>query len=46
MAVHLAVWLFDQGQSVALLDCDQQRSSSEWTREAEAGIEVFTADSL
>lgn len=45
LAVHLAVWLFERGQSVALLDCDQQRSSSVWMREAETGIEVCTADS-
>jgi chromosome partitioning protein len=45
LAAHLAVWLFDRGRSVALLDCDQQRSSSTWIREAEQGITVATADS-
>lgn len=45
LAVHLAVWLFDQGHSVALLDCDQQRSSSEWVTEAEANLRIATADS-
>lgn len=44
LAVHLAVWLFDQGKSVALLDCDQQRSSSGWTAEAEPRITIATAD--
>ncbi len=38
LAVHLAVWLFDQGHSVALLDADRQRSSSVWLHEAEPTI--------
>ena len=45
LAAHLAIWLFDRGHTVALLDCDQQRSSSTWIREAEQGIVVETADS-
>ena len=40
LAVHLAVWLFDQGFRVAVLDCDKQRSSSQWILEAEPKIEV------
>jgi chromosome partitioning protein len=38
LAVHLAVWLHDRGAKVALLDCDKQRSSSEWISEAEPRI--------
>lgn len=45
LAVHLAVWLFDQGYAVALLDCDQQRSSSQWVTEAEPTLRIATADS-
>src|SRR5262249_4456345 len=45
LAVHMAVWLFDLGRKVALLDCDQQRLSSAWAIEAEPGIAVATADS-
>ena len=43
LAVHLAVWLFDRGAKVALVDCDKQRSSSAWIAEAEPRIEVATA---
>jgi chromosome partitioning protein len=34
LAVHLAVWLHEQGRKVILADCDMQHSSSEWAREA------------
>jgi chromosome partitioning protein len=34
LAVHLAVWLHEQGYTVTLADCDTQHSSSEWVREA------------
>lgn len=44
LAVHLAVWLFDQGFSVGLLDADKQRSSSQWTGEAEPEIENLVTD--
>ncbi len=44
LAVHLAVWLFDQGFQVAVLDCDKQRSSSQWVSEAEPQIAVRVAD--
>jgi len=44
LAVHLAVWLFDQRFRVAVLDCDKQRSSSQWVTEAEPGITVRSAD--
>jgi chromosome partitioning protein len=38
IAVHLAVWLKEQGHSVILADCDTQYSSSEWLKEAEPDI--------
>lgn len=44
LAVHTAVWLFDKGYSVALLDADKQLSSSQWMQEAEPGIAVATAN--
>jgi chromosome partitioning protein len=34
IAVHLAAWLFEQGQRVILADCDTQHSSSDWLKEA------------
>src|SRR5260221_13633509 len=34
LAVHLAAWLYEQGHSVTLADCDSQQSSSEWMHEA------------
>jgi chromosome partitioning protein len=43
LAVHLAVWLHDQGAAVALLDTDKQRSSSQWIAEAEPRVMVRTA---
>jgi chromosome partitioning protein len=43
IAVHLAVWLHDQGARVALLDLDKQRSSSPWIAEAEPKVTVRTA---
>lgn len=45
IAVHLAVWLFDQGFRTALLDGDKQRSSSEWVSEAEPRIMVRVCES-
>jgi chromosome partitioning protein len=40
LAVHLAVWCFDQGKSVALIDADKQRLSSRWTALVEPKIEI------
>ncbi len=46
LSCHLAIWLFDRGYRVALLDTDPQGSSSEWMRNAEPGITVrVTSDS-
>ncbi|MCA9047178.1 MAG: ParA family protein [Planctomycetaceae bacterium] len=39
LAVHLAVWLHEQGHRVILADCDAQHSSSEWMNEACPDIE-------
>lgn len=44
LATHLAVWLHDRGFKTGLLDADKQRSSSEWTAEAEPAITVRVAD--
>jgi chromosome partitioning protein len=44
LAVHMATWLFDRGAKVALLDCDKQRSSSQWMTEAEPRITIAVAD--
>jgi chromosome partitioning protein len=44
LAVHFAVWAFDQGIRTALIDTDKQRSSSAWIAEAEPGITIHTAD--
>jgi chromosome partitioning protein len=45
LAVHMAAWLFDQGATVALIDCDKQRSSSQWIAEAEPRITLRVAQS-
>lgn len=46
LACHLAIWLFDLGYRVALLDADSQASSSEWIKKAEPKITVrVTSDS-
>lgn len=44
LAVHLAIWLHDQGFRTALLDADKQRSSSGWVAQAEALITVCVAE--
>ena len=44
LAVHLAAWLYQQGHSVTLTDCDTQQSSSEWIREAEPGVKAVRLD--
>jgi chromosome partitioning protein len=43
LAVHLAVWLHDQGVRTALLDTDKQRSSSQWIAQAEPLVTVRIA---
>jgi chromosome partitioning protein len=45
LSVHLAVWLYDRGNCVALLDTDKQRSSSTWMAEAEPQLAIRTASS-
>lgn len=40
IAAHLAIWFFDAGFRVALLDTDPQGTSSDWIRNAERGITV------
>ena len=49
LAVHLAVWLSEQGAKVALVDSDVQGSSSLWLHEAAPEIKVVrlqTADDI
>jgi chromosome partitioning protein len=41
LAVHLAAWLHEKGYSVILADCDTQRSSSEWVRQAVPDIRAL-----
>jgi len=41
LAVHLAVWLKEQGFNVALVDSDVQSSSSIWIHEVDAEIPIF-----
>lgn len=43
LACHLAIWLFDQSRSVALLDTDAQGTAAEWLRNAEPNITVLSA---
>ncbi|BBO34184.1 hypothetical protein PLANPX_3796 [Lacipirellula parvula] len=43
LAVHLAVWLFDRGAKVALLDVDRQLSARQWIEEVEPQITARTA---
>lgn len=44
LAVHLAVWLREQGCRVTLADCDTQRSSSQWINEAAGDIHTVHFD--
>ncbi len=43
LACHLAIWLYDQGRSVAVLDTDAQGTAAEWLRNAEPNITVRSA---
>ncbi|APZ94508.1 ParA family protein [Fuerstiella marisgermanici] len=45
LAVHLAVWLHEQGHRVILADCDTQHSSSEWINEACPDVEAVRLES-
>ncbi len=42
LAVHLAVWLHEQGRHVAFIDADGQSSSARWIRMAEPGVTLHT----
>ena len=46
LAAHLTIWLFDRGWRVALLDADEQQTSSRWVQTAESGITVVTATEM
>lgn len=43
LAAHLAIWLYDRGYRVALLDTDEQQSSARWTQAAEPKITLAVA---
>lgn len=43
LSAHLAIWLFDQGYRVALLDTDRQQTSARWIQAAEPEITVVSA---
>lgn len=43
LASHLAIWLFDAGYRVALLDTDEQQTSAQWVSAAEPAITVVSA---
>lgn len=43
LAAHLAIWLFDRGVSVGLLDSDVQETAARWVRGAEPLLPVRTA---
>jgi chromosome partitioning protein len=45
LALHLAVWCHESGYRTILLDCDLQRSSSQWLAEAEQGMRVVALQS-
>lgn len=44
IAGNLSAWLHEQGHSVILADCDPQRSSSEWIREATPEVDIIGFD--
>jgi len=43
LASHLVLFLFDRGSRVALLDADEQGSSSQWVTDAEPRVTVHVA---
>jgi chromosome partitioning protein len=46
LAAHLAIWLFDSGYRVALLDTDEQQTSAQWVSAAEPAITVVSAHEM
>jgi chromosome partitioning protein len=46
LASQLALWLFDQGYRVGLLDVDPQGTSAGWVAQAEPAILVRTSETL
>ena len=46
LASHLALWLFDKGYRVALLDTDEQETAARWVRSAEPAMTVVTATEM
>jgi chromosome partitioning protein len=46
LSAHLAIWLFDRGLRVALLDTDPQQTAARWVRTAEPAIQVVAASDM
>lgn len=46
LASHLAIWLFDLGYRVALLDTDEQQTAAQWVTAAEPSITVVAAHGM
>jgi chromosome partitioning protein len=46
LASHLALWLFDRGHRVALIDSDEQQTAARWVRAAEPSIAVVAATDM
>ena len=46
LTVHLAVWLFERGFRVAVLDTDKQGTSSKWLAEGKFGPTVCVAQTM
>ncbi len=46
LAAHLAIWLWDKGYRVALLDADEQQTSARWVQNAEPAMTVAIASEM
>jgi len=46
LASHLAIWLYDRGYRVALLDADEQQTAARWVGAAEPALPVVTATQM
>jgi chromosome partitioning protein len=46
LASHLAIWLFDRGYRVALLDADEQKTAARWVEAAEPALTIATASDM
>lgn len=46
LTAHLAIWLFDHGRKVALLDADEQATAAGWIERAEKRVTVAKATTV